>query len=793
MMLNGARVICIFIFICISTCGVRHAYAQNSVSDTLRSRFNAFRSKNFTEKIFLHTDRSSYFTGEDVWFTIFHVDASFHKPMTWSKVLYVELIGRDGQPVIQGKFPLGDTITTGSFFLPASLNSGNYELVAYTSWMKNFGSEFFFRQRISVINPFLELPKDLDQGPEYDIQFFPEGGNLVYGLESTIGFRAVGRDGHGVNFKGAILNQQNDTLARFSPLKFGLGRFNFLPEQGQQYRVVIVDSRKKIFHPILPAIKVDGFVMQAVDLMTKIKISVRASDKNAGSVFLVIHTRQTQLLIEQQSFKDGEAIFMIDKKRLAEGVSHITLFNDQLIPVCERLWFRKLKHSLQLDVKFNEVSFSTRQKVDLRIQSHSNNSSAALSNLSVVVYKPDSLDLLMDNIVSYLNLTSDLKGHVEHPEYYFGDESIELSEATNNLMLTHGWRRLNWKDVLSGTNEMRYPSELNGHIISGRITDRMSNLPANQIATYLSFPGLPVNVYVSRSDSLGRISFETHPGKGKKNLVVQPEIKDNSSYQIELDDPYFVEHSTQLQHKFSLSLKIKTAIEQRSIHMQVHSLFHSPGYAATLIKNGLPFYGKADEAYLLDDYTRFPTMEEVMREYMPGVRVSKTHGRFQITNMDIVNKRSFRDNPLVLVDGVPVFDMEKVMEIDPLKIKKLDAVTKRYYLQAASFEGIVSMTSYKNDLGGFQPPETALLTSYSCFEPQREFFTPIYQTEKQVSSTVPDSRYVLYRSPDNLAASHNTTNLSFYTSDISGEFKVVVQGITTDGLPGFFSTTFQVK
>jgi hypothetical protein len=791
MMLTKTRIVK-FLFVCISTFGVMNVSAQRSAIDSLRSRFDAFRSKNFTEKIFLHTDRSSYFTGEAMWFNMYHVDASFHKPLAWSKVLYVELIGRDGNAVLQGKFPLGDTTTTGSLFLPASVSSGNYELIAYTSWMKNFDPEYFFKQPISIINPFMELTKDVPQGPEYDVQFFPEGGGLVNGLESVVGVRAVGRDGQGINFRGTILNQQNDTVARFRPFKFGLGKFSFTPEPNQVYKAIITDHKKRNFTVELPRIAESGYVMQVSELMTKIKITVSKHTENPDPVYLLTHTRQKHVTAEQQTIKNGEAVFIIDKKQLGDGVSHFTLFDANLAPVCERLWFKKPQHTLSIYTEVSDSVFSTRQKAAIEIRCRTDDNPAAISNLSVVVCKIDSLDLPTDNLVSYLMLTSDLSGNVEHGEYYFGAESVELSEATNNLMLTHGWRRFNWNDMVAGKNDLRYLPELNGHIISGRMADKVTKQSIDRSATYLTFTGLPVNLYISRSDSLGKILFETHPGRGKKNLIVQTESISND-YKLELDDPFYVEHPSRHIPTFLLDRNLKTSVEQRSIHMQVNALFHPARFINTTTKNESSFYGKADKVYRLDDYTRFPTMEEVLREYVPGVRVSKMQGHFQLHNLDMVNKQPFRKVPLVLVDGVPVFDMDKVMAIDPLKIEKLDVLTKRYYLQVASFEGIVSLTSYKNDLGGFQPPANALLTTYSGFEEYREFFTPVYQTEKQISNHTPDVRYVLYRSPDKLAASGNAINLTFFTSDITGEYSVVVQGITTDGLPGFFSTTFKVR
>lgn len=766
------------------------AYAQNSEA-SFSAAFGDYRTKNFSEKIFLHTDQSSYFTGEYIWFNIFHVDASFHKPLAWSRILYVDLLQADGKPVVQAKFSIGDSTHTGSLFLPATLSSGNYRLVAYTNWMKNYGSEYFFQQVIPVINPFIELPKQTEKPKNlYDVQFFPEGGNLVYGVENSIGFRVADQDGSGVESNGAIVNQQNDTIVHFSTLKFGLGRFKLTPKPDESYRAVIRDSRGDKTTHTLPAISRDGYAMEVTELQTKIKISVRAAVEETTAVYLLTHARQTNVYSDRQFFRSGEAVFILDKKALSTGVSHFTVFDEKGLPVCERLWFKKPEQSLKVRTTLSQPDFSTRQKAELTINLEEE--TEEWSNLSVTVSRPDSLDLPVQNISSYLMLTSDLSHHVEHPEYYFGEDSPALAAATNNLMLTHGWRRFTWKKVLGKTKAGFIP-ELGGQILTGTIRSA-SGAPVSSITAYLGFIGEPDNLFISRSDSLGKFLFEVRPGAGRKNLIMQINSRECAGCQIELDEPSETdsEYKFRKTQDFSLSKKSRDAIEQRSIHVQVHSLFHPATSKKMLIRHA-PFYGDPDEKYLLDDYTRFPTLEEVMREYMPGVRVSKVRGHFQIKSMDRVNQKPFTGEALVLLDGVPVFDMDKLIEVDPLKIRQLDAVTKQYYLQAASFDGIVSMLSYNNDLAGFELPSSALVKNYRALEEHREFFTPVYETIVQKSSSIPDARYVLYRSPDGLALSGRKVTVSFYTSDITGKFKAVIQGITKTGKPGFATIAFDVR
>ena len=138
----------------------------------------------------------------------------------------------------------------------------------------------------------------------------------------------------------------------------------------------------------------------------------------------------------------------------------------------------------------------------------------------------------------------------------------------------------------------------------------------------------------------------------------------------------------------------------------------------------VPFYGKPDEKYLLDDFTRFPTMEEVMREYVPGVMVRKRKEKFHFLTVDRISNTLYRDNPLVLLDGVPVFDINKIMNYDPRKVRKLDVMTRKYFLGNLSFEGVVSYTTYQGDLLDFEMDPRAFTINYEGLQLEREFFSP---------------------------------------------------------------------
>jgi hypothetical protein len=769
--------------------------AQHRVLDTLVTKFQSYQKNTLDEKLFVHTDRSTYFIGESIWFKIYYVDAALHHPLHVSKVAYLELIDKDKFVVLQSKIELNGN-GNGSLFLPASINSGNYLLRVYTHWMKNFGTDNFYQQELKIINPFSGLEKKATAAaPQYDAQFFPEGGNLVRGLRSKIAFRVVDQNGKGINFKGAIVNEKSDTLLSFSPLQFGLGHF-FLTPTDVHYKAIINDLNGHQFIYNLPRINEEGYVLTLMDSATMpslmVSVNARFNDLSAGKpVSIIAHTRKKIIASATQIVTAAGTSFLIDKKLLGDGVTHITMFNEDLVPVCERLYFTKPSDKLKIDLTPDQSQYTLRKKVNLKIYAHSDGAPVS-SDLSIAVFRLDSLQDDRTNIKDYLLLTSELNGRVESAGYYFSDSVKNI--AVDNLMLTHGWSRFKWTDVLRPTKKFDFMPEVQGHVINGVVTNE-SGAPARGIATYLSTPNKVVRVYASKSTVDGKVKFEMKNFYDGNEIIAQTNILQDSTYKIQIINPYAEAVSNYKLSAFGLDENLKEKILQRSIHMQVQNAFYETQINSVLqpAVDSTAFYGKPNEKYLLDDYTRFPTMEEVMREYVPGVMVRKRKNKFYFINFDTPNKSLFNDDPLVLLDGMPVFDADKIMKFDPRKIKSLDVITQRYFLGALSFDGIVSYQTYSGDLGGFQPDPKSLIIPYDGLQLQREFFTPRYESQQQRVDKMPDARHLLYWSPSVKTNNLGKGQLEFYTSDITGNYKVVIQGITKTGEPGYTSFTFEVK
>lgn len=765
------------------------AHSQEASLQKIQSDFNKYNETNLQEKLFVHTDRTSYLPGEIIWFKIYCASAD-NQLLALSKVAYAEVLDKDNQPVLQAKISLQNGTGNGTLTLPSTLHSGNYIFRAYTNWMKNYDAAFYFHKMITVTNTIQNEPAATagNSSEHFDIQFFPEGGDLVDRLQTKMAFRVTNESGTGVDFNGAIVSQNNDTVARFHPAKFGIGSFLFTPDKTKQYRAVIKPADAKSIIQSLPPVRDFGFVMSVSDPGTnKILVSVHTNTHDL-SAYLFIHSQQHINTGRLLTIKNGVAETEVDKSLLGDGISHITLFNDSKQPVCERLYFKEAQKKLLITANADNAQYTTRKKVTIDVLSQDESEKPVPANMSMSVFLTDSMQRHDQDIYSYLWLSSDLQGRVEHPQYYFTDTSAQAKEALDNLMLTHGWRRFKWADVLTNKKPvLTFLPEYEGHVVSGRLTNAASGEPEENIVAFLSVPGTHFQLYTSRSDKEGSVHFNTKDLYGSKLIVAQANGQENSRYRIDIASPFSENYSSYKMPVFYPSAAAAGLLHQ-SINMQVQNVYarDTGTYSLPAPADTAHFYGRPDNRYFLEDYTRFPTMEEVLREYVREINVRKRRDNYTLSIVvkDETGNAEVK-NPVVLLDGVPQFDNgNKITHYSALKVKALEIILDKYYLGPATFNGIASFTTYKGDLEGFPLDTAATVLDYDALQLRREFYSPLYQTRDEAESRLPDFRNVLYWKPDMQTGKDGKQKLSFYTSDRTGKYAVVLQGLSEAGNAG---------
>jgi len=276
-------------------------------------------------------------------------------------------------------------------------------------------------------------------------------------------------------------------------------------------------------------------------------------------------------------------------------------------------------------------------------------------------------------------------------------------------------------------------------------------------------------------------------------IIAQTKKQPDSFCRVNIANPFSQNYTADLLPSYPLP-QYPNTLKAENLSVQVQKVYTGNKMNQFIMPSSdtTAFYYSPDQRYYLDDYTRFTTMEEVLREYVAMVDVRKRAGSFRLLVSNENAHSFFSQDPLILLDGVPVFDLDKLMNFDPLKMKKLDVVLRRYFLGGSYFEGILNWTTYKGDLANFELDLHATIIDYEALQLQREFYSPIYETEEQRSSHFPDFRNVLFWSP-NITTVQGTQQLSFYSSDLPGKYVVVLQGITNDGKSGYTLTTFDVK
>ena len=204
-----------------------------------------------------------------------------------------------------------------------------------------------------------------------------------------------------------------------------------------------------------------------------------------------------------------------------------------------------------------------------------------------------------------------------------------------------------------------------------------------------------------------------------------------------------------------------------------------------------PFYGSAEEKYQLDNYVRFNSMEEVFQEYIRGVGMTADNNR-RLFVYDNLTRTAFRQDPMVIIDGTRAKDIKRVLALDPMKIKTIEVVTRKYFYGHDIFYGIINLTSYNSDMAGYEADEQDTVSSYESVPPQRIFDNPVYAGSQQKNSRHPDFRSTLYWHPNLNADSNGRRQVQFYSSDMKGTFRILLQGITPDGKLSCSSTDFTV-
>ncbi|MDR0989548.1 MAG: TonB-dependent receptor, partial [Prevotellaceae bacterium] len=380
---------------------------------------------------------------------------------------------------------------------------------------------------------------------QFDVTFFPEGGALLAVKGQRIAFKAQGSDGYSRAVSGTVLNAAGDTILNFQSEHDGMGMFTLpLPKAGETYYVDATSNEgtTKRFH--LPKVEASGVVLSLAYSKKAIYYEVQQTENTPWQPLLLVgHTRGKLSVLHPIEKENVSGIVLTEQ--LQSGIAHFMLVDQQGNVISERLLFVPDQAPHQLKIATDKPSYGAREKVTLQLSAKDIHNLPVEGNFSISItnratVQPDSL---ADNILSNLLVTSDLKGYIENPGYYFLNQNSKTLRHLDLVMMTHGWRRHHITNVAKIVPPaIKYYME-EGQIISGRVDGLWGGDVKEGMVTLLN----PRNkaILTATTDDKGRFLFSTFFRDGSPFMVQAHTQKGSAKVGIEMDSLSF----PQPQHK----------------------------------------------------------------------------------------------------------------------------------------------------------------------------------------------------------------------------------------------------
>jgi hypothetical protein len=525
------------------------------------------------ESIAVHLNTTFFLTGETLLFNIYCTNSANGKLSDLSRIAYVELVGEDMKPLAQIKVVLENGVGRGDYFFDGKTPSGNYTLVAYTKWMRNFDSSSFFRKTLSVINSQMATPVSNSSSP----------------------------------------------------------------------------------------------------------------------------------------MRDNE-----------EATSN---------------------QSTAISAQLSKTTFKPREKVAIQIEASSN----------------------ADLIVS-------VNVRVEEPGLRLATLSTQKGETDN-------------------ARPIRFLPDVRSELMTGTIKYRSDGRPLVQSLVTLSAPSKHFQFLTSRTDSSGHFYFNS-AGIESDEILIHVFNAHNDDFIIQNDNPFLGDYAGFAPPKLAVDTAMRQLINRRYLSVQVENAFYSLKRDSTLGTTRYRRFFSPNKVYELDNFTRFPTMEDVFREIIPEVVVRAREGDFSFVMFNGETGYRFTNPPLVLLDGIPVNDANELIQYDPNLIKTISLATHHYFYGGLETDGIISIETFEGAAKNISLTHMSRL-NYIRPQPPRIYYSPDY--DAQDLKRIPDYRTQLYWSPGITISKVNPKTITFFTGDSVGKYFVEITGVTSEGKPVYWKQRFEVR
>lgn len=663
-----------------------------------------------------------------------------------------------------------------------------------------------------------------------DLQFFPESGELVHGLSSKVGFKALDANGKGKFIEGDIIDETEAIITSFKSNTLGMGSFFiYNADSTKKYyaRARLSTLKNKSLTFPLPNVVATGNTLSINKQGDKILIKAFSNYMKNESIILRISFRGTDLYEKKVTLNQGVYQSSLSTIEIPEGIVAFTLLDNSKKTIAERLYFNEKPESrIKIQLSTDKEKYSKRELTNLNIQTTNHSDEPIKANTSLLVINKEelgSMQNLRQNILSYFLIDSELKGNIENPGYYFKNNTSSFNDL-EALMLTQGWSKYNY-------SKPYYNLDINPEkslTVSGRVNNLFSEKKAKKgVVLTMITDGKNKAIYNQKTDSLGKFKFNLNDEYGKEiellfqtsknsgqkiNNAVVLDQKKSPSISFEYDKA--IEQIDSIVQPF-----IKKSIKQKEIDdkfkMQFGGiLLNEVNITAKMSPNKQKVTDRYGTPKTIISGKEIRAKEKKWSYGLYSVLLFNYPDKVTIERDTIGTLHAIVNNmpTLVIIDGIPVFfrDYAHIANIPPSEVTSFEIIEYASGFGQLFCEvhteipgcippdppyGNVIAIYTKGGIGlfGAYQPKGLTQSTIPVFASPKEFYAPKYDNIQPDNWQHPDIRSLIHWQPILKTDDLGKATSSFYNTDNKGEMTVIVEAISDEGEIGYQELSYKIN
>jgi len=733
-------------------------------------------------KLHLHFNQPVYAPGDTVFLRAAYILAADAMPLKGFNLIQLDVVDANGTVILHQWMRLRDGWGANQLILPETMPPGNYRVIAYDNWMKNFDRSRYFEGELRVAGEYFFSDKPVKK----PLTCYPEGGRLVAGLRNKVVVAAA------ANEKGTVSDERGNKLADFSTDSNGYGLFFIDPEKDKAYTVQSGSTVCKL------TAADDGVVILVTPSVTantsnRILIQVPATSAlRSEPLNLIISGHGAVYYSASFTFDEKEFISLsVPVAALPQGICYLTVNRSNAETLASRIFYNNRNNQVKATLLPEKKLYSTRSDVNVGLSITDGEGEPQLARMSVSVYQADIFPIsedLKNSTAHYFSWISDLN---EMPPAGL-EANLSATEGLlmlDRLLVTRSWPWYTWKDVL---NKQEKPEFLfrDYRQVSGRLVETSTGKPFADSVSLTFYVMGTGDVYevTSKNDGTFSISF-LHPFYGKENIFYRVDRAGKRMEQVkaELTDS-LSRYANVVQAPTQVVNPYFDYARKRKMVNTSFSYFSRRSNTTPVVENTNAFVEKElfkpDVEVDLDDYLIFPTMQETLHEIVPYLQYRKIAGR-DVVRLYLPEKaQTGTENPAFFIDGVLTDDPAYFLNLKPVEVDKIKLVYSAYKLEklgAISRNGVVLVETKIQDNA-----KKVLAATRSINVMGITPALPIPRgpaSWQQLNPRTPQLKSWLAWIPHLRSDEQGKATFSFKTADDTGRFVIRVEGLTIEGIP----------